>query len=206
VRALGIAAVVLIAAAFLPAAAQADADPASDVLLSQDVFFPFFGGQPSKNSEQYLADVVAAANKSGYDIKVAAIGSREDLGGVFSLYGKPKQYAPFLGRELAFLYKGRLLTSMPDGFGFYWQGQDTARERRILASAPVQPGLDGLVDSTANAVKKLAAADGHPIAVEKSSGGSSVPTRLIIGIAGAVILAALVLVPLLLRRRRRAAV
>jgi hypothetical protein len=208
VRALALVASVsaaLLAASALPAPARADADPASDFLISQNTYLPFFGGRASKESEEYLGKVVDAANRSGYPIRVAVIGTRRDLGGVFTLFGKPQQYAPFLGREIAFQYRGRLLTSMPAGFGFYWQGHDTAREKRLLATVPVEPGLDGVVDSTAEAVKKLAAADGHPIAVEKSSSGDSgVPTRLIIGIGGAVILAALVLVPVLLRRRRRA--
>jgi hypothetical protein len=194
----------LAASAVHPAPAHADADPASDILLTQDVFVPLFGGQPSEESERYLEDVVDAANDDGYVIKVAAIGDRRDLGGVFSLFGKPQRYAPFLGRELAFTYKGPLLTSMPAGFGFYWQGQNTARERRIIRTVPVKPGMDGLVDSTAEAVKKLAAANGHPIDVEKGGGGFGVPVRAILIAAGAAVVLLLVAVPLILRSRRRA--
>jgi len=210
-RALRLAAVVAIAAAIVPAAARADADPPSDFLLSQSLYVPYFGGQASKESTTYLKDVVRAANASGYQIKVAVIGSRQDLGGVFSLYGKPTRYAPFLGREVAFAYKGPLLTSMPAGFGVYWYKHDTSRERRIVDGVRIEPGLDGLVDSTAAAVKRLAAANGHTIDVEKSGGGSGggggsgIGLWLILAVAGALVLAALVLLPLLLRRRRAAA-
>jgi hypothetical protein len=207
VRALCLAAAAL-AAALVPAVAHADADPPSDFLLTQNLYLPFFGGQPSKDSADYLANVVKAGNADAYQIKVAVIGSRGDLGGVFSLFGHPKTYAPFLGRELGItsIYRGRLLVSMPQGFGYYQYHRDTARERRLIAAVPIKPGVDGLVDSTAEAVKRLAAADGHPISVQKSGGGggSGIGTRLIIAVAGAVILAVVILLPLLLRRRRRA--
>jgi hypothetical protein len=203
VRLLLAALVLAVGAAGLPAAARADADPPSDFLL-----LPFFGARPSNESATYLRDVVQAANTSGYKIKVAVVGSRGDLGGVFSLFGHPTKYAPFLGREDAFAWRVRLLTAMPQGFGFYWYGHSTAREQRIVESVKIAPGVDGLVHSTADVVKKLAAADGHKIPVQSSGsggGGSGTGTRLIIAIGGAVLLAALILLPLFLRRRRQAA-
>jgi hypothetical protein len=207
VRLLRLAAVAALAAAILPAAARADADPPSDFLLQQPVYLPFFGAKPSTESANYLHDVVVAANNSGYKIKVAAIGSRGDLGGVFSLFGHPKTYAPFLAREIAFAYRGRLLASMPQGFAFYWSGHPYGKEQRIVDSVKITPGVDGLVNSTAEAVKKLAAADGHRIDIQPSGGGgggggSGIGTRVIIAVAGAVLIAALIVLPLLLRRRR----
>ena len=201
-------AVASLAAIAVPAAARADADPPSDFLLSQFTYVPFFGHRPSQESVQYLGNVVKAANDSGYPIKVAVIGSQADLGGVFSLYGKPRKYAPFLGRELAFQYRGRLLTAMPQGFAFYWYKHPARREQRIVDSVQIQPGVDGLVESTGDAVKKLAAANGHPINVQRpgagGGGGSGNGTRIVIGVAGAAILVAILVVPVLLRRRRRA--
>lgn len=191
--------------ALVPATARADADPASDVLLVQDVFLPFFGEKPSSSSADYLNEVVKAANESGYPIKVAVIGSRGDLGGVFTLYGQPRRYAPFLAQELAFQHKGRLLVCMPAGFGFAWPSHSSERERRLLERLPIQAGTSGLVESTANAVKRLAAADGHTIDVQpSSSSSSSTITRVLVGLAGVLLLAAIVAAPLLLRRRRRA--
>lgn len=211
-RLLRLAAIAVLAAALLPATARADADPPSDFLLSQPLYLPFFGGaKPSNESATYLHDVVTTSNKSGYKIKVAVIGSRGDLGGVFSLFGHPTKYAPFLAREIAFSYRGRLLTSMPQGFAFFWYGHPHAKEQAIVDSVPIKPGVDGLVDSTATAVKKLAAADGHTIDVQPSAAGggggglSGNETRLIIAAAGALLLAALIVLPLLLRRRRRQA-
>jgi hypothetical protein len=209
VRLLRLAAIAALAVAISPAAARADADPPSDFLLQQPLYLPFFGAKPSNDSANYLHDVVTKANASGYKIKVAVIGSRGDLGGVFSLFGHPTRYAPFLSREIAFTYRGRLLTSMPQGFAFVWYGHPHAKEQRIANSVKIKPGVDGLVDSTAEAVKKLAAADGYRIDVQQTGGGggggSGIGTRLIIAVAGALLLAALIVLPLLLRRRRQAA-
>lgn len=195
-------AVALVGAALLPATARADADPASDILLSQDVFLPFFGEQASDASANYLNDVVADANQQGFRIKVAVIGANGDLGGVFSLWRKPKRYGPFLGRELTFVYKGRLLVSMPDGFGFFWFRHDVSEERQLLETVPIQPGIDGLVDSTAEAVKRLAAADGITITVEKQETGSNLLLILLAG-GGALVVLGLVggWIALVLRRR-----
>ena len=209
-RLLRLAAIAVLVVAILPAAARADADPPSDFLIQQPLYLPFFGAKPSTAPANYLRDVVVAANNSGYKIKVAVVGSRGDLGGVFSLFGHPRKYAPFLGREDAFAWRVRLLTAMPQGFGFYWYGHSTAREQRIVDSVKIKPGVDGLVNSTAETVKKLAAADGHRIAVQPSGGGgggggSGIGTRLIIAVVGALLLAALIVLPLLLRRRRHAA-
>ena len=206
-RALCLAAA-LVTAALLPAVARADADPASDVLLYQNVFLPFFGGQASKESKNYLNDVVAEANRQGFEIKVAVIGSNGDLGGVFSLWRKPKRYGPFLGRELTFVYKGRLLISMPAGFGFFWFKHDVTEERRILETVPIKPGVDGLVDSTAEAVKRLAAADGHTITVEKQPPDSGLPVPVLAAGGGAILAVAVALglgAVVVWRRRRRPA-
>jgi hypothetical protein len=194
---------VLAAAVVLSAAAHADADPASDILLSQDTFLPFFGEQASEESAEYLRDVVESANRQGFRIKVAVIGSNGDLGGVFSLMGKPKTYAPFLGRELTFVYKGRLLISMPDGFGFFWFNHDVTEERELLETVPIKPGTDGLVDSTAEAVKRLAAADGITIDVQKQAPESDLVPKVLIAGGGTVLLLAIALGVLVFWLRRR---
>ena len=46
------------------------------------------------------------AKARGYEIRVALIASRYDMGSVGVLYRQPKRYARFLGQELAFVYKG----------------------------------------------------------------------------------------------------
>src|SRR5205085_1904242 len=91
--------------------ARADGDPASDYLLGTQVFIPFDLKLP-KASQQELTSLVHDANTSGYTIRVALVGSAYDMGSVTSLWRKPKPYAKFLGTELAFVYKNRLLVVM----------------------------------------------------------------------------------------------
>ena len=94
----------LLAAAALGAAAPAalaDADPPSDVLLLQSVYYPY---QPpvSDKLRRTLDKVVLAARNAGYPVKVAMVASAVDLGAIPQLFGRPAEYAPFLGREIAF--------------------------------------------------------------------------------------------------------
>ena len=56
------------------------------------------------------------------------IASSYDLGSITSLWRKPRTYARFLGAELQFVYKDRLLIVMPNGFGISRQGQPVDRE------------------------------------------------------------------------------
>lgn len=189
--------------------ARADADPPSDFLLYRSVYLPFFGGKPSDSAARELQRTVSAAKKAGYPIKVAVIGSRSDLGGVPKLWGKPKTYAPFLGRELAFVYKGRLLVAMPAGLAFYWRGHTAKSEQRLLDRQTVSEGADGLVTSAADAVRSLAAAEGHKVAAQSGDGGGdgggSSVVKVLLVVAGVVAVIALVAVPLVLRSRRRTA-
>ena len=97
-------------------AARADGDPASDYLLSQPTFLPPDAGIPTAYQNQ-LNQIVADAKANHYEIRVALIATPYDLGSVSVLNNKPKQYARFLGQELAFIYRGRLLVVMPNGLG-----------------------------------------------------------------------------------------
>ena len=82
-----------------PAAGLADGDPASDYLLVQKVFLPFDVKFPKTEAAE-LAGIVAAANRSGFPIRVAVIASSYDMGSVTALWRKPRTYARFLGEEL----------------------------------------------------------------------------------------------------------
>ena len=111
-----ILAVLAVACLCLPAAARADGDPASDYLLVQDVFYPFqVAIDPA--AREGLDTTVKAAAASGFKIRVALIAHNYDLGSVPQLFEKPQPYAEFLGQELAFVYPGRLLVAMPNGYG-----------------------------------------------------------------------------------------
>ena len=115
---------VLAAAAALLAvpAAHANGDPASDVLLTQKVYFPLDAPLPNSDREA-LQKTVDEANARGYPIRVALIPFTSDLGTAVSLWRHPQDYSKFLGSELAFVYRNRLLVVQPSGFGFYNQRQ-----------------------------------------------------------------------------------
>ena len=154
-RILGAAfALALAAIAFDVAPARADGDPASDILLVQNVFLTY-SVDVSPAAKTALEQTVAKLNKSGFRIKVAVIADPADLGAVPSLFGKPQIYAKFLGTEIAFQYTNRLLIVMPNGFGFWRKGKSIVRDKKILTSVKVKQGGDGLAYSAVNALKAL---------------------------------------------------
>jgi hypothetical protein len=144
-------------AAVAAQSARADGDPASDYLLVQRVFVPYEGATASAQ-QRALTKAVAAANKAGFTIRVAVIFSSYDLGSVTSLWRKPQTYAKFLGVELSFVYKQRLLVVMPNGFGFNWPKHSPKAAYALLARIPVKRGAAGLLESATGAVQALAKA------------------------------------------------
>lgn len=148
--------------------ALADGDPASDYLLNQQVFV-LLQSNGTPPAQHQLTNVVAAANRAGFPIRVAVISSEYDLGSVSVLWKKPQTYARFLGIELSLAYKGLLLVAMPNGFGVNWPGHSTAAAYRALAQVKLAPGEVGTLTAAQAAVRRLAGAAG----VSLSSGGSS---------------------------------
>jgi hypothetical protein len=195
--------VVLLAAVALlaPGAARANGDPASDVLLTDQVFLPF-EAPISKSAQKDLRDTVAEANKKGIKLRVALIAFTSDLGTATALWGHPQDYSEFLGKEIAFVYTGPLLVSMPSGFGFYDQGRPVAKEQQVLAKVKVNRIPTPLAESTTAAVRALATAQGVTLP-KSSSGGSGTRDRLILGAAVLAFLLVLVFPARLLRRRSR---
>jgi hypothetical protein len=150
--------VVAIALTVAASAARADGDPASDVLLTQDVFLPYSSPAPATEAE--LQQVVDGVYEHGDRIRVALIYEPTDLGSVGSLFGKPEDYAHFLSIELGLWYVGPLLVAMPAGFGFYDNGRPTADAEGVLQSIHVDAATpDALAQSATTAVERLAAAD-----------------------------------------------
>ena len=192
-----VALVVLVFALAAPLA-HADGDPASDYLYTQKVFVPFdVAKQPGP-----LAADIEGATKAGFTIRVAVIGSAYDLGSVPSLWRKPQLYARFLGAELAFVYKQRLLIVMPNGFGFFWKGHPVTREYATLAKIHIAPGNVGLLTAARDAVHALAADANvrvQPQAAPKSTTGRD---RAIIAIVALFLIAAALVGRVALRRRR----
>jgi hypothetical protein len=188
----------LAVALLLPAVARADGDPASDVLYTGFVFFPFDVKFDSSLQSQ-LTQLTASAKEAGVPIRVAIIANRNDLGSVTALWQLPQKYAKFLAAELAFLYKGRLLIVMPNGFGFWNAGKPLAKELALLRTIPIPAGNDNLVKSAITAVEKLTAQAGHPVWAPRPKGSSRATDRIVI-VAAALVLLALAL---LVRFRRR---
>jgi hypothetical protein len=182
-RALGVALLVAACAVSSPLPAFADGDPASDFLLSQNVFLPYDSSITKEQTDQ-LNQLVAEAKRRGYTIRVAVIGKPFDLGSVPSLWAKPETYARFLGQELFFLYKGRLLVVMPNGFGVSRSGKALPSSQAVVDRMP-QPGNGGpaLVAAAMRGVQRLAAQSGVQLTIPaaKSTGSSTNRDRIILG-------------------------
>jgi len=170
-------------------AARANGDPASDVLIAQQVFVPF-EAPISKSASEELTKTVAEANKQGYTIRVAVIAFTGDLGTAVSLWRHPQAYAKFLGSELAFAYSDRLLVAMPAGFGVYRGKEPVAQELRVLKKRRPGKTPTALTESTTQAVRALAAEHGT-VLPKFSSGSTAWRDRTIIG---AVVLLGLLVV------------
>jgi hypothetical protein len=202
-----LALVAVLAVVAVPAA-HADADPASDVLYIQRIYLPFFGQMVSKDHAAVLRRVVSDAWKKGYPIKVALIATRNDLGGIFQLWEKPQTYADFLGRELVFLYKGKLITAMPNGIGVYQYKKPVTKEKAVVQKIHVAKGADGIADAASIAVAKLAGLPPPKLPADGGGGGGGgTPVwELVVIVAGgiAILAAMLILGPIAWRRRQTA--
>jgi hypothetical protein len=145
-----------------PPDARADADPPSDVLLLQDVYYPYHPATAPRLRRQ-LDDLTARARKAGFPIKVALVAARADLGGVPLMLGQPALYARFLESEIRNNAPQPLLTVMPNGYGTFATGAEGAA---IVSTLPRPAGpnvADAMARGAIGAVQRLAAANGHPL-------------------------------------------
>jgi hypothetical protein len=203
VLALALAAVLLVVA-LTPSPARADGDPASDVLLGENVFYPYTPPVP-RGVQKRLDGETAAAERVGFPIKVALIASPVDLGVIPDLFGKPQKYADFLDQEISFQTRQPLLVVMAAGYGVQGVGR-AVRGAAIALPKPAGATSTDLAQAAITAVAKLGAAARHPLkgASEPSTGaagGSRTGLVVALGAAAALIAAAL----LFLRRRPRSA-
>lgn len=183
----------ILVAAVAPAVGRADGDPASDYLLGRTAFVPPDSGVSSSSANR-LVETLSQARREGFQIRVALITSRYDMGAVASLWKQPKQYAQFLGAELGFVYKGRLLVVMPNGYGVSRDGHPEALEQSVVDRSPPPRNSAGAADAAVQAVVRLARQAGvavRPPAPVAVSGSSATRDRLLI--AAAAIIAAVVL-------------
>ncbi len=196
-----VAVFVALAALLAAPAARADGDPASDYLISQKVFFPY-DLKVSPAVQQQIAGLVEEANRAGFKIRVAMIWSSYDLGSIVGLWRRPQTYARFLGAELRYVYRDRLLIVMPNGFGLNRPGHPVAKEYATLSKIALQPGPTGFVDATQMAVQRLAAASGVKLTGAVAAKGSSQNRdRLVIVLGAIAALLAAIALRLGLRRR-----
>lgn len=192
--------VVAAAAVVAVPAARANGDPASDVLITNQVFVGPEVPVPQSDQDT-LTKTVAAANERGYPVRVALIAFTGDLGTAVSLWGHPRDYAKFLGSELAFAYAKRLLVAMPSGFGVYHGRKPVAEERRALAAVNAGKTPAELTRSTTRAVRALAAQQG--IALPSFEHRSTATRDRVLIVAAGVLFLLIVLVPGRWLRRSR---
>jgi hypothetical protein len=197
------AAVAVIVAALLVQNALADGDPASDYLISQQIFLPF----DAKVSTKAAGEITALLNDSkekGFPLKVAVISSRYDLGAVPSLFGKPQSYASFLGQEDYYFFKDELLVVMPNGYGLYKHAGLPAADKAAIKALPA-PGTaegDPLVAAAIRAVRALAARHGVTLSAPSTGAETSRTGDRIKIAAGVLALLALAIGARLVLRRR----
>jgi len=177
--------------------ARADGDPASDVLIGENVFYPY---SPTVSAvlQKKLNAEAAAAVRAHFPIKLALIGSPPDLGAIPVLFDKPQQYANFLEQEISFLgHRPQLLVVMPDGYGV--QGFSPAVTAAVASLAkPAGHHANDLAGAAISAVRVLAAAAKHPIRASDASspsgnGGHSAVLLVVVMALAAVGVAAAVL-------------
>jgi hypothetical protein len=200
--------VMLVVLALSPAPALADGDPASDVLLLQDVYLPYPPGIP-KPLATTITNLVKTTRKAGFPLKVAIVAQAQDMGAVPQYFGKPQSYAPFLESEIAFNTKKPLLVVMPAGFGA--AGLPSGSETGLQGVVPPK-SADGteLARASVKAIVSLAKAAGHPVAEPKlaaaaagGGGGGGTSPALVFGVPVALLALGGLLVAL--RRRQDAA-
>ena len=107
-------------------AAEANGDPASDVLPTADVFYSTT--PVSKTVADTLGRVVQSIHAAGLPLKVAVIATPQDLGLEGRFLNRPEAYADFLESEIAPTRPVPLLVVMAAGAA-------TSRLRR----APIAP-------------------------------------------------------------------
>jgi hypothetical protein len=169
VRRLLVLALVTALAGTAAGTARADGDPASDVLLSDNVFLSYQSPYGSAEGRA-LEGVAKQAKQQGFPMRVAVITQLADMGSVGGLYGKAQRYADFLASEITFVYRGTLVVAMngkPGGFGVHGPGA-TPAARRALAGMKLpssSPTAAELARAAAVAMQRVAAASGHHVTI-----------------------------------------
>lgn len=154
--------------ACVPATALADGDPASDILLRQDAFYPY-NPPTARELTRGLDGVLQRTRRAGYPMKVALIGAPEDLGAYAAMFAQPQQYAQLLAKELNTLRHGvadtgplHLLVVTPTVFAGTGLG-DKVDAALAPVSIPAGGQSNGMAQAAMKAVARIATANGHPV-------------------------------------------
>jgi len=176
-------------------AARANADPASDTLLYADAHYPYAPNLVSRDLQRALDKMLAEAKGKRYNVKVAIIAARSDLGGVPQLFTEPQQYADLLTKEISFNTTPKVLVVLPAGIGGNNLG-DRAGAALDDIAVPSAAKADDLARTAMRAIAALSEANGTPVAApdvaggEKRDGGTSplltfgLPVALVLLAAG----------------------
>jgi hypothetical protein len=204
-----VAMIALAALALAPAAALADGDPASDVLLAQDAYYPY-APKTSPQLTKALNTLLKRVRAAGFPVKVALIEAPSDLGAYPNLFGDTQNYANLLSKEIAYNSHPHLLVVMPTGFGGDNLGNNVDGALRGI-TVNQDAKSDGLAQAALAAVAKLASANGHPtpvppearaqLAASTASAKRSTPSVLVYG--GPVLLGIIAVGALIWVGRRR---
>lgn len=194
----------------------ADGDPASDVLPTQDVYYPY-SPPPSEPLTKALDALLADVRERGYPMKVALIAGQADLGAYPQMFNDPQVYANLVAAGLPTNPHGQvkkgeqlhLLVIMPGGFGGKNLG-DRVDEALAPVKIDVEAETDGLVQAALQAVARIASVNGVETAVPEAAtaevpgegSGDGGRTIALIAVGGAILLLAAAF--LMLRRRARA--
>ena len=163
--------------------ARADGDPASDVLLSDNVFLSY--QSPYGSAEGRALEALAKqAKEQGFPLRVAVITQIADLGSVGGLYGKAQRYADFLASEIRFVYRGTLVVAMngkPGGFGVHGPGATPAARRALERMKLPSSSLAAaeLARLAAVAMQRVAAASGHHLSAPAGATKTKTSSRLL---------------------------
>lgn len=201
-----------LAVALWPSTALADGDPASDVLIMSSVYTPV-AQKVSAPVLKQLESTIAQADAGGFNVRVALILDRTDLGAVPQLFGHPVQYSKLLSAELYYSWKGALIAVQPSGIGVQnikpLAPAQAAADAMVIANPST---ADGLAQAATATIRKLAnqghtitfTADGTPAAVAASSSSTFSTTHILGGVL-IVVLILLFIGQIIVRRRQRAA-
>lgn len=197
------AAAIVLGLASVPTVALADGDPASDVLLVANVFFPYVPATSTKLQDELTGETAAAA-KAHEPLKIALIASRADLGSIPELFARPQEYADFLDQEISFTAKQPLLVVMANGYGT--RGLSPVATAAVAKlPLPSGPTSDDLAQAALTAIGRITAADGHPLGDVQpatASGSGDSATIVIFAVLVALTLAAAGAIIAVTMRRR----